>query len=170
MRHERAWIGALALLLGAGCGGEAEKPADVSGMYTISLTKGDNGCMVADWKMGEVTNDVKLVLTQDMADPSKATAKLQGLSGLAVVLLFGTDTLTGTVTGNSFELRTLGGQARAMGSCSFEPGFKVSAKLTGDGVSGTVVAFFTTNGHADCGYRNQCSSVFAMSGSRPPKL
>jgi hypothetical protein len=154
----------LSLLVFA-CG--SETPADVTGTYTIALTVKEVGCQILGGQVGDSSTGVQIVITQTGA---QASAKVNGVAGLALGLSMGTDTFTGSVAGNNLDLSIDGTMAGSSGTCAYTRNAHLQAKLSGDVLVGTVTYTYATNRTADCGSLSACEDVQAFNGTRPPKV
>jgi hypothetical protein len=150
-----------------GCG-DGDDAADIAGTYNISLTNGPNGCGFPSWNENQTTQGVQLIVTQDPTDKNKATASVEGLAGGFLELTFGSRRFEGSAKGSNLDL-TSTGRAGADGSCAFTQKARVTGKLEGDLLTGTISYSFTTTGEPACGVRNTCATTQSFNGTRPPK-
>lgn len=161
------------LILGGACGGEDE-PIDVSGSYSLNITNGPNECMVANWMAGQVSmGQVSLVLTQQSADRSLVSGQVMGAGGFVEAifrLLYGSNTFSGTVSGNALMMDLVGGGApETTGACTSTRHARAAATLDKDTLTGTLYHYFKTNNVPDCAYRNTCNNTQMFNGTRPPR-
>ena len=162
----RALLSLVPLVLIAACGSSDLPPADVSGTYTLSLTKKNNSCAFANWTVGDTAQGVGMLVTQNA---NTVTGTVQGLGAATLDLLLGTHVFTGTVIGSTADMQANGSHAATQGTCAYTLDAHVTMALTGNAVNGTIVYTPKTNGSADCGVLNACTSTQDLSGSRPPK-
>lgn len=149
------------MTLGIGaCGG----PVDASGNWSINLTNGANSCMLDNWRAGETTSGIPLVISQT---GSAITADVGGVYGAALDLYFGRRQFAGSVSGNRIDARLVG-RPGSRGSCAFTPVLDLTGDISGDGIVGNVIWSFDTNSSPDCGMYATCENVQAMNGARPP--
>jgi hypothetical protein len=166
MTTMRALLPLVPLVLVAACGSTDTPTADVSGKYTLSLTKKNNGCAFANWTVGETSQGVVMTVTQNA---NTATGTVEGLGAVALDLVLGTHVFSGTVTGSVADLQANGSRAASQGTCAYTVNAHVNLVLTGNAVNGSIVYAPKTNGSADCGVLNSCTSTQDIAGSRPPK-
>jgi hypothetical protein len=162
----RALLCLVPLLLVAACGATDVPTADVSGKYTLSLTKKTNGCAFANWTVGETAQGVVMTVTQNA---NTVTGTVEGLGAVTLDLILGTHVFAGTVLGSTADMQANGSRAASQGTCAYTINAHVNLTLTGNAVNGSIVYTPKTNGSADCGVLNACSSTQDVSGSRPPK-
>src|SRR5262245_21693770 len=105
----------------ASCGGSSFQgtpvTSDIGCGYTATVTSGNNGCQFSNWTMGSTTQDVHLNVQQT---GGTATATVTGVAGLVFdVILGGTPTFQGTVSGDTFDLVAVGTNSSNDGQCSY---------------------------------------------------
>jgi hypothetical protein len=93
---------------------------------------------------------------------------VNGLPGVLVAGILGTNTFTGDVSGEELDLRVVGTAPKTSGGCEFTFNGRVIANQDGDSMAGRVEYRAATNGHPDCGTREQCLSRQDFNASRPP--
>jgi hypothetical protein len=156
-------------LLAAGCGGVGDEdgggPADFSGRWSFALTNGANACGFADWNEGATTTDIPVSITQSGAEVS---AVIEGLWGTFFQLQAGGRTLTGQAEGDSVALTLQGDTAHREGACTWTWIARVDGEIDGDLLTGYVEYVAATNGHDDCGQRNDCATTQEFNATRPP--
>ncbi len=140
-------------------------PADVSGAWSVNLTNGANGCMLSNWTPGETTSGVPMTITQS---GSTVTAEIGGTAGIALNLVFGTNRLTGMVSGSTVDLHA-DGRPASEGSCAYTAELDIQLQVNGDTLSGTTHWNYDANSSPDCGFRATCDSTQSVSGARPPR-
>jgi hypothetical protein len=154
------------LLSGCGSSGSGGTPTDFTGAYSGTSTNGQSTCPGA-WNTGQ-TGDGAVTLTQSGDD-----VQLQGQGGTAVVFfaVFGTAGFTGKATGSVVDAVVVGSIPQAAGACTFTWKGTITARLSGDVLSGKLTYTPNTNGHADCYTQNVtgCSRVTDFTYTRPPK-
>jgi hypothetical protein len=155
---------ALLLVLTAACGGD---PTNFTGMYSLSLTNGENGCDFANWEVGASSTGVPIVVTQVEGD-ADVSIQVQGVAGLLISLLTTEDTTTDSVDGDNLEATIVGTRSTTEGNCTYTVTVTISATLDNDTVTGTIRYSTPTNDAPDCGAREQCRSVQNFNGTRPP--
>jgi hypothetical protein len=146
----------------AGCGGS---DADVAGEYTIALTNRDNGCMFANWTVGEQANGIPVIVTQD----DEVSASVEGVAGGILDLALGGHVYTGSVDGNDLLLELFGTRGQQMGNCSFTYNSLIDAEIAGDNLNGRIEYTAATNGNPDCAALDACVSFQEFNGSRAPE-
>ncbi len=149
------------------CGCDSGSPAYVAGTYTLALTMQQNDCGILGNSVGESSTGVSLVVTQSGAD---VRATVQGVAGLALGLSMGSDTFTGTVSGDALDLWIAGTMSGSSGTCAYTRNAHLVAKLSGDVLTGTVTYTFASNKTADCGFRDTCQDMQLFTGARPPAV
>lgn len=163
----RALLSIVSLLLVATACGSTDVPtADVSGKYTLSLTKKNNACAFTSWTVGETTQGVTMTVVQN---GNTVTGTVEGLGAAALDLVLGTHVFSGTVLGSTADLQANGARAASQATCAYTIDAHITMTLTGNAVNGTLVFTPKTNASADCGVLNACSSTQDLAGSRPPK-
>lgn len=153
---------ALAYLCATACG----DPANVAGSYTIALTNRDNGCMFANWMVGNQTSNVPVELTQS---GESASATVNGVAGVALDLALGSRIYTGKVDGDHIALDLFGTRAQQSGNCAFTYNSRIDADITGDTLVGRVEYTAQTNNNPDCAALENCLSFQDFNGTRPPR-
>ena len=153
------------VLLACACG--SDTPADVAGTYALSLTVQKNDCGIVGNAVGESSSGVGMVLTQT---GSQVDAQVQGVAGLALGLVVGSDTFKGNVSGNALDLSISGTMPGSNGTCAYTREARLLGKVASDVITGSVTYRFVTNMTADCGTRNTCQDVQIFNGTRPPKV
>jgi hypothetical protein len=169
MRAPRALVAVLLAVSVPACGSddefEPEPDSDVSGVYNVSITNGQNGCNFENWVEGESTTGIKLTVTQE----GKALAgSVDDVAGALFSLWIGTNLFQGEVDGGTFTLVAFGTSPRTQQGCVYTLNANVSGRLVGDAVNGTIVYRPATNDHPDCS-SVECTSEQTFSGSRPPR-
>lgn len=144
-----------------GCGN-----ADVAGSYTIALTNRDNTCQFDGWTVGTTTNNVPLNITQNGGTVS---GEVTGLAAAYLDAIAGGHIFTGSVSGNTVEMKLSGTRSGTRGNCDFTVDLVVKGTLTGDSLQGEIRYTPKTDGASDCGVLNTCFNVQSFSGARPPK-
>ncbi|HTR51629.1 MAG TPA: hypothetical protein VMJ10_13030 [Kofleriaceae bacterium] len=156
------WV---ALVL-AGCG--SSSPANVAGTYTVAGTDEANGCMIGtNWTQGNTFTGVTVTITQSPGS-STATAMVTGLGSLGLDALLGTSSFTGSVDGDSVDLKAIGTVAQHSGNCTYTVDGEIKATLSGDSLAGTIDYTTQTNSNTDCTTITGCLSTQDFNGSRPP--
>ncbi|HJK90712.1 MAG: hypothetical protein CMN29_34145 [Sandaracinus sp.] len=160
----RAPLLSLALLgLLASCGDDA--PADVAGSYTVTVTNGDNGCMVDGWDEGESTANIPLTVTQSDAS---AVAEVGGLTGTFLSGWIGSNRFQGAVSGRTLDLVLVGTREGSIPGCTYTVDAALEATVDGSFLDGTVTYTPRTDGAAGCGLLDACANVQTLVGTRPP--
>lgn len=162
----RALLTLVPIVLIAACGSTDVPTADVSGKYTLSITKKSNGCAFGNWTVGETAQGVVMSVSQNA---NTVTGTVEGVGAVALDLVLGTHVFTGTVLGSTADMQANGSRAASQGTCAYTVNAHASLTLTGNAVNGSIVYTPKTNGSADCGVLNACSSTQDLAGSRPPK-
>jgi hypothetical protein len=159
---------------GTGTGGDRgdtvngyDATANVAGTYTLALTIQKNECGILANAVGTSSTGVTVVVTQD---GSNVTAKEQGAGALGLTLITGSDTFTGKVSGNSFDLSISGTVPGSSGTCGFTRDARLDGTVTGDLLTGSVTYTYATNKTADCGIRDTCQDVQLINGTGPPTV
>jgi len=152
---------ALLLPLWAGCGG----PAHVAGDYTIAVTNRENGCGFDGWTVGASASNIPLTVTQS---GSAVTAVVGGTTGAFMHAILGSKTFTGSVHGDDISMTLYGTRTFTEGECAYTVIATAHADLTGDTLSGTIEYTLATNGSPQCASYENCVSVQAFNGVRPP--
>jgi len=162
MKH-LSWVLFSCVLGVLGCGSD---PADVAGDYTISITNRDNGCMFANWAVGEQTTGVRVTITQD---GETASASVEGTAGAFFDLWLGSHVYTGTVDGDDMTLELFGNRPQTAGNCAFTYNSRIVGSINGDALSGRVEYTAKTNNNPDCAALESCLSFQDFNGTRPPQ-
>ncbi len=160
--HFHAYLAVLGLVI-AGCDSE---PADVAGQYTISVTNGDNGCNFENWTVGEQSTGIPVNITQEEAS---VTAEVQGLTGILLDFLLGTNVYTGSVDGNSLELSIYGTNSASQGDCTYTVNSFLDAEVDGDVLTGEIRYQAATVDNPACAELAGCASIQNFNGTRPPQ-
>lgn len=164
------------LLLGAtlalttGCGDEdspkaCEKPADVAGDYTVSLTNVHNTCptMAESWTDGAMNEGVDFLIEQRCTTLS---AETMGDPALYFLLLLGANDFKGELDDSHFVLTNHGTKEYTYESCDYTIDAVVEGDLDGDSISGTLTYTPVIKPSADCmGY--ECAAEQTFTGVRP---
>lgn len=149
------------------CGGADEpEPADLAGNYTLTVTNQENGCPFDNWEEGQSTAGIPLTITQSGFD---VTGVLEGLPAVFFDLWIGSSTLTGEVEADEFEMTVLGTNPSQDGGCEFTTNATMTGTIDGDALSGTIDYTQATNRDPDCAEREDCHSLQAFNGTRPPE-
>ena len=152
-----AWV---ALVCAAAC-----SDANVAGNYTAAITNGADPCGIG-WSPAEMSN-ATLTVTQSGSD---VTMIVNGLPGLYVASILGTNTFIGDVDGSDVNLVATGNAPKTSGGCTYTFNGEVIANQEGDSLAGRVEYRAATNGHPDCGTRQSCVSQQEFNASRPPPV
>jgi hypothetical protein len=156
---------ALAALL-VSCDSESPIP-NVAGTYTINLTVTKLDCAILPSPIGTENTGVSVVFTQDPADKKKVTATVQGAIGLALNVFVGSDSFTGTLTGNSLDLALEGKSKLSADACAYSQNARLKATVNKEFLSGTITYSYATNKASDCGIKDTCTDEQTVTGSRP---
>jgi hypothetical protein len=157
---------ALVLLALAGCADDS--PADVAGTYTLNFVRGENGCNLDGWTVGEAQAGVEVDLVQTSGS-AEVSGTVKGTVGALVFLYLGTNTFSGRVSGRDIDvLLTSTYAAQMQGACSYKYQLHLTGMLNGDVLTGTLDITTATNGSPDCGGRQDCHSLETFNGTRPP--
>jgi hypothetical protein len=148
----------MALVCAAAC-----SDANVAGNYTAVITNGTDQCSIG-WTAGTQSTATLAV----MQEGSNVTLLVNGLSGVFVAGILGTNTFTGDVDGDEVNLAVTGSAQKASNNCEFTFNGKVIANQDGDRLEGRVEYRAATNGHADCASREKCVSTQDFTATRPP--
>jgi hypothetical protein len=164
--------GRLALIIAAGfflgCGGSnSGTPVDFNGTYTGTSTNGASNCP-GTWDMGAMA-DGQANLVQSGSD---VQFQMQGATGLAFYLAFGSGSFSGKATGSHVDGAIVGSVTVTTGACSYTWKGTLAGDLTGDTLNGTLT--YTPNivmPNADCDTMKVtgCSRVASFSYTRPMK-
>jgi len=150
----------------AACGGSSSSVPTVnaSGEYSGSVTNGANSCPGL-WNMGE-TNVLNMTVTQ--TDQGSVALQLKGAYGLAVQLILGSSTLTGTVNGTAINAVFIGTNriTDASSGCSFIWSGDFNASLSGDSLSGTMQLRPQMVSGTSCDAFTACSREVAVNETR----
>ena len=150
----------LAFLVGC-----SSSPANVAGDYSFAVTNEADGCQIG-WTVNMSNTGVQVTITQS---GSSATAVVMGGSGFVLGVLLGTSTFTGTVDGDSMDLRAIGTAAKTMGNCTYTYDGEIAASISGDTITGHINYTTQTNNNTDCATLQNCKSFQKFTGARPPK-
>ncbi len=148
----------MALVCAAAC-----SDANVAGNYTAVITNGTDQCSIG-WTAG-TQSTATLTVTQSGSD---VTLIVNGLPGLFVAGVLGTNTFAGDVDGDDVNLAVTGSAPKTSGNCEFTFNGKVIASQDGDTMAGRVEYRAATNGDADCASREKCVSTQEFNATRPP--
>jgi hypothetical protein len=141
-------------------------PTDVAGSYTVDVTNASNGCMMGGWTTGAMSTGIGVVIQQSS---QQLTATVSGVTGAFMTLGIGTNTFSGTLTGNQGSMTATGTVQGTQGSCTFTTNATVDAAFNGDAMQGTVTyTRVPANGSSGCAALVGCQSVQNFSGARPP--
>ncbi len=142
-------------------------PVNVAGNYTVGVTSRDNGCNLGGWTVGQMTSGISVQITQTGGD---ATANVTGFgAAFGLDVLLGSHAFTGTVDGNSLDLKIMGTNAQQSGNCTFTYTGEIVATSNGDSLAGRINYTPATNGNSDCAAITGCVSFQEFNGSRPPQ-
>ena len=169
MRPIFLWVTlATSALLSVGCSSDAAfqaaAPSNVAGSYTLTLTNGDNGCMLEKWTTGASNSGIPFLATQSGSD---LNGELQGVAALSLALFIGTNKFTGSVSADHFDMTAYGTIARQQGTCTFNMNARVVGTIAGDAISGTISYSPATTTNPGCA-SVQCTSTQSFNGTRPP--
>jgi hypothetical protein len=164
IRLSSVCIALVSVLALSACG---EDDVDPTGEYTVAVTNGENGCMFANWTVGQQASGISLTIT-NLADGT-VTADVGGATRVVLDLILGKHVFTGSVDGDELNLTATGEQGVTEGNCAYTLNADVDATLDGDFLEGTITYRFQTNQGTDCGYRDTCTTVQAFNGTRPPR-
>ena len=120
----------VACVAGAAC---TASPADVMGTYSGPLTRGDNGCNVADWVPGSQIDDVTFDITQS---GSSVTVTTNGSEAAIQNSLVMGHTFTGDVTDSAINVLIVGTTMRTLNTCHFRLDAAITAAVSGSTLSG----------------------------------
>jgi hypothetical protein len=148
-----------------GCSSDDAFTVDVGGTYTVAITNEANGCHFDNWKEGNETTGIELVLSQQ---GSSVHGTLGGLTGAFFTLAFGSAEFDGSIHNSSFSLDNYGSRASTSGNCVYTYNASVMGSQNGDSISGTITYASKTNGNPDCD-AVECSASQKFSGARPPR-
>lgn len=156
-------------LVAVGCGGSSSSggaAADFSGDYTVAVTNVSNACQFDTWTVGDTTSGVPFTVTQS---GSEVTGVIGGLAKAYYDVALGSDTFTGTGSGNHVKLVIHGTNSFKKNKCTYTVIATLDGDLSADALAGQIAYTAATNGSPDCAPLGACSSVQKFSGSRPPK-
>jgi hypothetical protein len=148
-------------VLVAGCA-----PADISGMYTASLTNGMNGCSLMLYTVGDTSSGVTMTVTQTQAAVS---GEVTGLAAAALNYWVDGHIFTGTVSGSHADMVIHGTAAHSQGGCPYTLDARFEGDLTGDALQGSITYSANAADSAACATIRQCRTVQTFSASRPPR-
>ena len=155
-----AWV----LLVAAACGGD---PKNFTGMYSLSLTNGENGCGFASYNVGTTTTGVPITITQVEGD-ANLVVQVEGAAALLVFAVTGSARFTGEVDGSNMEATIVGTLPITEGACTYTVTATIDATISGDTLTGTI-RYTTPTSDPDCeSDRAQCRTVQNFNGTRPP--
>jgi len=160
----KGWI--LTALLVTGCGTD---DANVAGNFTVALTNGPNGCNIANYTAGTMTSGITMTATQAS---SMLTITVTGLgAALALDALLGANknVFTGTVSGTSIGVDSIGTKSNTMGNCTFTYNAHITGDLDGDVLRGRIEYRAADNGNSDCTSVHGCLTYQDYNGTRPPQ-
>ncbi|MFO0558066.1 MAG: hypothetical protein U0269_08600 [Polyangiales bacterium] len=153
---------ALGSLLVAGCA-----PLNVAGTYSGAVTNRDNGCMLSNYNVGDMTSGINMVVTQSGSD---VTVDVQGLAGVALSLFTANpDPMRGTATPVGFSVSKIGRNGTTSGDCTYNTVVEANGTLNGDSLSGTVTYRYQVTNAAACGFRATCRTEQSFAFVRPPR-
>jgi len=154
----------LGLLAVVACGSSSSgPPANVAGTYTVSVTNGQNGCMVGTFTPGAMTAGVTVQVTQN---GSQVSADVMGLAGVYLTAGVGSSTLVGSLSGSTASLTATANHTTGM--CAYTTTATASIAFNGDTMQGTITYADSGNGSSDCGVVQSCTNQQNFAGSRPP--
>ena len=148
----------------AACSGGT--PTNFAGTYSVTVTNQANACGFQNWTEGNSTAGIGVTITQD---GSTAQVQVQGVVGGLLTLFTGTNTMQGSVSGDTFTGEILGTKTATLSNtaCSYTVNTKLAATLDANSViSGTLTYTPITNGDPSCGAYNTCSNNQTVSGNR----
>jgi hypothetical protein len=155
----------ITLLAAAAATASCTSPANVAGTYSVDVTDEGNGCSFAGWVEGSDAAGIPVVITQSS---SSITVAVNGAAGVLIAAVIGTNSFTGTVSGDSFGATQDGTRALGSGGCAYTINGEISGSLSTNSINGTITYSAKTNGDASCGSITGCQSVQDYDGSRPP--
>jgi hypothetical protein len=145
-----------------------DTPVDVAGTYTLNFARGENGCNLDNWTVGEAQAGVEVDLVHNSGS-SEVNGTVKGTVGALVFLYLGTNMFSGRVSGREIDaLLTSTYPAQMQGACTYKYQLHLTGMLNGDVLTGTLDITTATNGSADCGGRQDCHSLESFNGTRPP--
>ena len=139
-----------------------EPPAQVAGTYTLTVTDGQNGCMVQNFTTNASQAGVVVTITQD---GSNVSATVSGYSGLVLAFATG-NTLSGVIEGPDASLSS--SVNHTQGGCAYTTTATANMSFSGNQVSGHILYNDSGNGSSDCGVMQQCTSTQTFTGTRNP--
>jgi hypothetical protein len=155
---------ALSGLLGCSSDSGFKAAPELAGSYTVSVTNGDNGCMIENWVAGKSTTDIPFSIEQQ---GTNLTGTLTGLAGLALSLSIGTNKFVGVASGDAFDITAYGSVERTQDACMYELNAEIQGAISGDAISGTISYAPATSNDPACA-SSRCSSIQNFNGTRPP--
>ena len=153
------WMGASVAT--AGCA-----PADVSGVYSVTVTDGANGCSVPGLTPGNSSSNIPFTITQSGAS---VTGTVGGTAAIGYGLIFGGNTFTGTVAGQHVDMTINGTVPQSQNGCTFTWQATASGDLAGNALQGTITYRALTTSAPACSTLMTCMSLQQFVGSRPPR-
>ena len=151
-------------ILAVACGNTP--PTNFAGSYAITIVNGDNGCQLQNWKVGDASTNITATVTQD-SGLAQLTIPTNTLAGAYLLLVLGTNTFSGTVSGDEFTANYLGTPSQTQNGCTYTTKATLDVTLDANSViSGTITYTPQTNGDASCGVLNTCSYSQTVSGTR----
>jgi len=120
----------VACVVGAAC---TSSPADVMGTYSGPLTRGDNGCNVADWVPGAQIDDVTFDITQSGSTVNVTTNGSEAAVQNSLVM---SHTFVGDVNDSSITVLIVGTTMRTLNTCHFRLDAALTASVSGNSLSG----------------------------------
>ena len=155
-------LACLVVVVAAACG--SSSPANVAGDYSISGTNRTDGCGIG-WTVANTFTGVQVTITQQ---GSTASATVMGGGGFTLAVLLGTNSFTGSVDGNTLDLKATGTAAKQSGNCTYTYNSEIKASISGDALTGRIDYRAATNGNSDCAALTGCDSYQDINGTRPP--
>lgn len=150
----------------AACGSGA--PTNFAGTYTVTVIDGTNDCQFNDWKQGNASTNITATITQDVG-----TAQLvfpsSTLLGTFLILYLGSNSFSGTVTGDNFTANLLGTKSTTVQgtNCTYAVNMHLEVTLDSqNNLSGTLTYTPSTNGDPSCGVLNTCTNSQTVTGAR----
>jgi len=157
-------VGCALSLLGCSSDSSFKAAPDLAGSYTVSVTNGDNGCMIEKWEVGKSTTDIPFLIEQQ---GTSLTGTLTGLAGLALGLSIGTNKFVGSANDDDFDITAYGSVKHTQDACMYELNAQIQGAISGDAISGTITYAPATSNDPACASL-QCSSTQNFNGTRPP--
>ncbi|MBA3818419.1 MAG: hypothetical protein H0X17_05970 [Deltaproteobacteria bacterium] len=166
MMHVRPELLALVASLAAGCDVifiDEKAAFDVTGTYTLSVTRRDNGCSYPSWTPGDSLS-ARLDVRQEL-DTLTATVT-GGRVELFYLAELGSPVLTGELVGGSLVLDGIGTTQHALPGCphTTDSRIEVLVQSAGDQLVGTV----EFRARAAPGCTRECRSYLDVAGVRAP--